>query len=90
MNQNEIQILKKLDDYLANSKYKIYPNSIKSFADYVQVNYQSKSVVDFNIPDDDMIYGIGTLIYRLRDGKIFELYTHANEKEQIVKILASD
>ena len=71
MKKQEDKIKSKLENHLDISKYKVYQESFEYFVDYAIINYQSISIVDFNIPDDDMIYGIGTLIYRIRDGKIF-------------------
>lgn len=87
MKKQEDKIITKLENQLDASKYKIYKESLKCFDDYYIINYQSNSIVDFNIPDDDMIYGIGTLIYRIRDEKVFELYAHANKEAQIIEIL---
>lgn len=92
LEKHKNEILTKLESHLATStsKYKVYKNSLKFFDNYALIYYQSNSVVDFNIPDDDMIYGIGTLMFRISDEKIFEIYSHVNKEEQIMKILAQD
>ena len=87
MKEQELKILVKFENHLDTSKYKIYKESIKHFNKYAIINYQSNSVVDFNIPNDDMIYGIGTLMYRRSDGKIFEIYSHSSSEEQIIRYL---
>ncbi|MFK7979048.1 MAG: hypothetical protein AB8G86_03625 [Saprospiraceae bacterium] len=89
MKNQENKIITRLENHLDSSKYKVYKESFKCFDDYAIINYQSNSIVDFNIPDDDMIYGIGTLIYRISDKKVFEIYTHTNE-EEIMKILGKN
>jgi len=81
------RILLKFEASLDASKYKVYKESLKCYDDYAIINYQSKSVVDFNIPDDEMIYGIGTLIYRMLDEEIFEVYPYLDKELQIKKIL---
>lgn len=88
MKNQEDEIKTKLENHLDASKYKVYQESFEYFIEYATINYQSNSIVDFNIPDDDMVYGIGTLIYRRRDGKIFEIHAHTNKEEQIMKILS--
>ncbi len=82
------EIISKIQSHLDSSRYKIYEDSIKYFYDYVTINYQSKSVVDHNMPDDDMIYGIGILMYRMSDGKIFEIHCHSDIEEQIMNNLS--
>lgn len=87
MKKREEKILEKFKNELDSIKYKVYKESLKCFDHYAIVNYQSNSVVDFNIPDDDMIYGIGTLVIRKSDERIFEIYAHLDKNEQIEKIL---
>lgn len=87
MKKKEEEIITKLESYLDASKYKIFRNSIKHFEVYSIIHYQSISIVDFNIPDDDMIYGVGILMYRRRDSKIFEIHCQSNQEEQIRKRL---
>lgn len=87
MKNQEDKIISKLENQLDAAKYKVYRESFKCFDDYAIINYQSNSIVDYNIPDDDMIYGIGILIYRIRDEKVFEIYSHSNKEEEIMKIL---
>ena len=87
MKKQDDKILAKLEEELNSSKYKFYKDSYKRFEDYVIINYQSKSIVDFNIPDDNMVCGIGTLVYRIRDEKVFEIFSYSNKEEQIKKIL---
>lgn len=90
MKKQQGEIIIELENYLEPSRYKVYRESIKHFEKYSIINYQSNSVVDFNIPDDNMIYGIGTLMYRVSDGKIFEIYSHINAEEQIIKYLKTN
>ena len=90
MKNQEAEIKAKLENHLDGIKYKVYKDSFRFFVDYAKINYQSSSIVDFNTPDDNMIYGIGTMIYRIRDGKIFEIHSHANEEKQIIKILSEN
>jgi len=89
MENKQKEIMKSLVEFLDASRFKVYKESIKFFDNYALINYQSISIVDFNIPDDNMIYGIGTLIYRMRDNKIFEIHSHSDKTEQIIKILGS-
>ena len=87
MKNQEERILEKFENELDSTKYKVYKDSLEDFNEYVIINYQSISVVDFNMPDDDMIYGIGILIFRKSDERIFEIYSHSDKSEQIQKIL---
>lgn len=87
MQKEQDLIIEKLENHLDTTKYKVYKDSFKCFEAYAIINYQSISIVDFNIPDDNMIYGIGTLIYRMRDEKVFEIHAHSNQEKQIEKIL---
>ncbi len=87
MKKQESKILEKFKNELDASKYKIYKESLNCFEDYAIINYQSNSVVDFNIPDENMIYGIGTLILRKCDERVFEIYAHLDKQELIKKIL---
>lgn len=80
-------ILEKMKLKIDLTKYKFYKESYVVNQDYAIINYQSISIVDYNIPDDYMIYGIGTLMYRIKDGKIFEIYSHVDKEEQIQKYL---
>ncbi len=90
MKKQQDKIMAQLENYLDASKYKVYKESIKHFEGYSTINYQSNSVVDFNIPNDYMIYGIGTLMYRVSDSKIFEIHSHSNDEEQIRKYLKTN
>lgn len=87
MRDNLHDIIARLQNFLDSSKYKVYLDSFKSFKHYAIVNYQSKSIVDDNIPDDNMIYGIGTLMIRFSDNKIFEIHSQNNIEEQINNLL---
>lgn len=87
MKTDKESILAKMKSKIDYNKYKFYSDSFESNQHYALINYQSISMVDHNIPDDDMIYGIGTLLYRMVDNKVFEIYSHVDREEQISKIL---
>ena len=58
---------------LDSKRYLVFPDSLVVKSKYCLIHYQSKSIVLNNIPDDNMIYGTGILLYRKIDDKIFEL-----------------
>ena len=78
------EILSDFEEHLRGSEYKVYRDSIKVYSGYVMIYYQAKSLVDFSIFDEEhIIYGIGILVYRMLDDRIFEVNCHLDLEIQI-------
>ncbi|MFK8163845.1 MAG: hypothetical protein AB8H12_15475 [Lewinella sp.] len=63
------KIIKLADVKIKKHGWKVYPNDIKYYNNFVRLFYQSKGLVDSEITsmdDDDMIYGIGIFLVDLR------------------------
>lgn len=69
------EIIKLANSKIEKHRWKIYPNDIVYYDNFVRLFYQSMRLIDTGIStmdDDDMIYGIGIFLVDL---KILEFHT---------------